>query len=427
MLTSFVSGLVMLGAFAEAYPVTYTNCGLNHVVDKTPERVITMTQGATEFLLALGLHSRMVGTAYLDDKIWPKYAAEYAKIPVLSSEYPNETTIMSKAPDFIVANFNSAFRQRYEDDGKMKGIFSDASGIKQPCTGTGGEELGMTETPSNKLTCRKELQEIDIGTFLFQDACEDESLRPKVVSEQIVYEEMRALGKIFNVDAEKLITDMGEEFKDARRLVSAGMHNKPLKAVWLDCVGRCCETGPGEEPQVFVGANGGAPAMLMKEAGLTNTFADVKGNWACVKETDVIAAAPDVFIVVDAAWDTAISKLTWLYNHSEFCKMDSIKAARLVQIPFSATSMGPRNGPAAHDLAVAALHVRNGDVTSSHKSGVGSFSPAYLASELKNLACTVDMNSVVYDGDVVDACCHRSVFLWLLVVACMYDAYIYQH
>lgn len=92
----------MLCAFAaNAYPITYTSCGVDRTVSQSPQRIITLNQGATEFVLALGLASRTVGTAYLDDYIWPQYKTEYANIPVLSSSYPNETTIMSYSPDFI--------------------------------------------------------------------------------------------------------------------------------------------------------------------------------------------------------------------------------------------------------------------------------------------------------------------------------------
>ena len=35
---------------------------------------MTVFQGATEFMLAMGLEDKMVGTAYIDDSIWPRYA-----------------------------------------------------------------------------------------------------------------------------------------------------------------------------------------------------------------------------------------------------------------------------------------------------------------------------------------------------------------
>lgn len=414
----------MCAAFAAAYPVSYTNCGLQHSVDKVPERIVTMTQGATEFMLSLGLASKMVGTAYLDDAIWPEYKTEYDAIPVLSASYPDETTIMSVSPDFIVASFNSAFRQTYNDSGKIKGIFASLT----PCAGTGGEELGMNEQASNKNTCRGELNAKGIGTFLFQDACENKALRPTMVSEDVVYSEMRAISSIFKVDPEPLIVGMKKDFADASQLVSNSMQGG-LKTVWLDCVGRCCKVEAGQDPEVYVGAGNGVPAMLMQEAGLTNVFASTTGNWACVKEKDVIAAAPDVIVVVDAAWDLAVDKLKWLYNQTDFCNTDALKAARLVQIPFSATSLSPRNGGAAHDLANAALHVRMNSVMNSKKSGVGFFDPQYIVDNTKGLNCGVNMPSVVYGGEAgtttagastsvtSGACSHYSVFVWLSLAA----------
>jgi iron complex transport system substrate-binding protein len=135
----------------------YTSCGVTHTLSKVPERIVTMNQGATEFMLALGLADRMAGTAYLDDAIWPKYASAYAKIPVLASSYPDETKIMSVSPDFIVASYQSAFRQVYDG---TKGIFSTAT--VGPCVGTGAEWAGA------KTTCRPQLHAKGIGTFLFQ-------------------------------------------------------------------------------------------------------------------------------------------------------------------------------------------------------------------------------------------------------------------
>lgn len=63
--------------------------------------------------------------------------------------------------------------------------------------------------------------------------------------------------------------------------------------------------------------------------------------------------------------------------------MDALKGARFVQIPFSASTLGPRNAPAAVDLAMAALHVRTGSLTATRESGVGSFSPTFLQSHIE--------------------------------------------
>jgi len=135
----------------------------------------------------------------------------------------------------------------------------------------------------------------------------------------------------------------------------------------------------------------------MREAGLENVFGDIDENWACVNESTVIAANPDVIVVVDAAWDAAWDKITWLYNHSGFCSMEVLEGARFVQIPFSASTLSPRNGPAALDLAIAALHVRTGSVTPVRESGVSSFNPQTFQAHIEGLKCTLDTEKVMYD------------------------------
>lgn len=86
------------------------------------------------------------------------------------------------------------------------------------------------------------------------------------MTEETVYEELRALGSVFGKDVQPIIDDMKEDFDQAAGLVSAGMNGAPLKTVWLDCVGRCCD---------------GEDQVLMQEAGLKNVFSDRSGIWLC--------------------------------------------------------------------------------------------------------------------------------------------------
>merc|ERR1719253_88267 len=104
-------------------------------------------------------------------------------------------------------------------------------------------------------------------------------------------------------------------------------------------------------------------------------------------------------VIAHAAWDTALSKITYLYNNSVFCEMDALKGARFVQIPFSASTLSPRNAPAALDLAIASLHVRRGTVTPVRASGVSSFAPAAFKSHISNLVCTLEANKLKYETD----------------------------
>jgi len=287
----------------------------------------------------------------------------------------------------------------YDTSNGMRGIFS--SETVGPCRGF-GSDWGESWT-----TCRPQLHAAGVGTYLFEDACEDSSLRPTQVTEDTVYMEMRALGSIFGVAVEAKIDEMRGDFDQAAGLVSAGMRGAQLKTVWLDCVGRCCEVPDGQEEQVFVGGGTGAPNMLMQEAGLTNIFADKSGNWVCVNVSEIATAQPDVIVVVDAAWDTAIDKIRYLYDDAAFCQLDVLRAARFISVPFSATTLSPRNGPAALDLAVAALHVRTGSHTATQRSGVGSFSPYFLQAETSCRRCPLSMSYVVYDDETDSAQNHQ--------------------
>jgi ABC-type Fe3+-hydroxamate transport system substrate-binding protein len=77
-----------VAAFGNCFPGV-SNCGVFSKVYKSPTRAVTLNQGATEIMLALGLQDKMVGTAYLDDEIWPEFQAAYNKIPALSGgAYP---------------------------------------------------------------------------------------------------------------------------------------------------------------------------------------------------------------------------------------------------------------------------------------------------------------------------------------------------
>ena len=136
--------------------------------------------------------------------------------------------------------------------------------------------------------------------------------------------------------------------------------------------------------------------MLMKEAGLTNAFASKTGGWVCVKQKDIVAQDPDAIILVDAAWDSAKKKVDKLYNTKEFCKLEAVTRASFVKIPFSATTLSPRNGPAALDLAVVSLHVRLGIKGEFGKSGVDFFDVDALAKDTAKSMCPLQLKAVPY-------------------------------
>ncbi|MFG2041903.1 ABC transporter substrate-binding protein [Dactylosporangium sp. NPDC048998] len=286
-------------ASASAGPVALTNCGTPVTISEPPARAVTMNQSATEIMLALGLQDRMIGTAYLDDQVLPEYAAAYAKVPVLAKEYPAKEKLLEAAPDFVYGSFSSAF---------------------------GDEGVGD----------RGEWQKLGIGTYLSPAGCPKET-RPAKLAMDDVFTEIREIAAIFGVQdrAEALISDQ------QARIAKAAAGAKGAKVLWWD--------GGSDAPSV--GACCGSPGMIMTAAGAVNAFADVTGSWADTSWETVAERNPDVIVLVDASWDQATAKQSFLENNATLKDLPAVKAKRYVVLPFSSTSAGVRNVLAVEALA----------------------------------------------------------------------------
>ena len=73
----FVAFVALATAFSNPYPYKHTNCGIEQTITDTPQKVVSMNQAATEFMLAMGLQNNIVGQRAddtLEDPIWPRYA-----------------------------------------------------------------------------------------------------------------------------------------------------------------------------------------------------------------------------------------------------------------------------------------------------------------------------------------------------------------
>ncbi|MEU4160484.1 ABC transporter substrate-binding protein [Actinoplanes sp. NPDC026670] len=276
---------------ASAGPVAITNCGTPVTVTAPPAKVVTMNQPATEIMLALGLQDRMIGTAYLDDAILPAYAGAYAKVPVLAKEYPSREKLLEAEPDFVYASFNSAFSDEGVGD-------------------------------------RAELQKLGVGTYISPAGCPKET-RPAKLGIADVFGEIREIAAIFGVTgrAETLIADQ------QARITKAAGSGKGTRVMWWD--------GGTDAPSV--GACCGGPNMVMEAAGVTNVFADVTGSWADSSWETVADRDPDVIVLIDASWDPAEAKKTFLAGHATLKDLPAVQQQRYVVIPFSSTTAGVRN------------------------------------------------------------------------------------
>jgi iron complex transport system substrate-binding protein len=109
--TSLLSGT---SSFAEEKYSTYVddNCGVVTHYDAAPERAVTLSNNATELMLALGLEDRMVGTSYMANlKISPQYEAAYSQIPIISPLIATTEELIEVEADFVYSGYPDGFSE----------------------------------------------------------------------------------------------------------------------------------------------------------------------------------------------------------------------------------------------------------------------------------------------------------------------------
>ncbi len=285
------------------FPVTIDNCGVSTTYAHPPRRAFTMNQSATEIMLALGLHDRIVGAAFLDDAILAEFADAYARIQVRTPGYPSRDALLDSKPDFVYAAFPSAFSN--EVDGMLDLLRSGAE------------------------------------NYLSPSGCERRD-RSVPASMEMVFGEIRDIGRIFGVlpRAEQLIAAYQADLAAIRGQVGAVA--TPVRVLWYDS---------GTPP--FVGACCGTPNEILRLAGAENIFADARGSWATVSWDDVVSRNPDVIVLVNASWAPVAQKQQWLSANNARTGIDAVKHQRFVTIDFSSSTPGIRNIAAVRRVAEA--------------------------------------------------------------------------
>ncbi|RNL64900.1 iron ABC transporter substrate-binding protein [Nocardioides marmoriginsengisoli] len=312
LLTLTVAGLVLSGcagapkdddtAKASAgYPVTVSSCGFETTVKAKPERAITMNQGATEVVLALGAEDQLAGTAYLDDAVADRWKPAYDSVKVLSKEYPDGETVLAAKPDFVYGSYASAF------DAKSAGT-------------------------------QESLAKLGIGSFLSLFGC-GENKPSEDVSFASVWKEVRLAGEVFG--APDRAAAIEKEQQAALADLAAEKPADGQKIFWYD----------SGDKTAFAGAGEGGPQLVIDAIGGSNIFADLDGGWKDVSWEKVIAADPDVIVLADASWSTAAEKIELLEKDPVLSKLRAVREKKFVTLPFSETTPGVRLVDGAEHVA----------------------------------------------------------------------------
>lgn len=282
------------------YPLEVTSCGFTSTVPAKPQRAVTMNQGATEVMLALGLEDTLAGTAYLDDSVPTEWQKAYDSVKVLSKEYPDHESLLAAKPDFIYASYISAF------DKEVAG------------------------SPA-------ELAKLDIGSYNSPLGCGDDDL--PAVSFETVWDEIDTVATVFGVperaaaikaDQERILATLAKEDAGA-----------DTDVFWFDSGDKTAMAGAGE----------GGPQLILDAVGATNLFSDLEGGWADVSWERVVKADPDVIVLGDASWSSAADKIAFLQKDPALKKLEAVREKRFVVLPYSETTPGVRLADGAQTVA----------------------------------------------------------------------------
>ncbi|MFD4274289.1 ABC transporter substrate-binding protein [Streptomyces cyaneofuscatus] len=289
-------------AKSDGFPYTVTNCGVTTTYKAPPKRVVTMNQHVTEIMLELGLTKSLVGTAYLDDKVLPKYAKDYASVPVIAKEYPSYEQVLASNPDFVYGGYSSAFTA---GDGRGREAFEKA-GIE---TRLNTESCAKADTPMETL-----------------------------------YEEIREVGRTFGV------TDRAEAWIKQAKADNAATAEKlkDLKALPVFVY----DSG---DKTAFTAGGKGIGNELITRAGGTNIFADLDKSFGDASWENVVARKPEAIVIYDYGATTVAQKKKRLLDDPALADVPAIKNKRFAVMPLSDAVLGVRV-PAAVEKLAAQLH-----------------------------------------------------------------------
>jgi iron complex transport system substrate-binding protein len=286
-------------AAASGYPLTLDNCGTEVTFEQAPERVVTIKSSTLELLLALGLEDRIVGAAFTDGPVPDAYADAAAGIKILSDRVPSQEATLAAEPDLVFAGWESNLT---------------------------AEGAGDRDT----------LAALGVQSYVAPAACKGEGYMPNPLTFDEVFREFEQAGAIFGVpDAAADLVASQRSSLDAIEPNTDG-----LTALWYSS---------GDDTP-FVGAGIGAPQMIMEAAGLENIAADVEDTWTSMGWEAIVAANPDVIVLVDAAWNTAEAKIAHLESNPATAALPAVQEQRYVIVDFPATEAGVRNVDAVSSI-----------------------------------------------------------------------------
>jgi len=233
-------------AFAQGdlYPYTDDNCGVVTVYNAAPERAVTLSNNATELMLALGLEDHIAGTSYMANlKISPQYEEVYNKIPIISPLVATTEELIEVEADFVYAGYPDGFSESRHTRDQL-------------------HDLGMRT--------RLNVEGCNLGLFGFSE----------------LFAEIQSVANIFGVPAK------GEEVIGA---LQERLDAVATKLEGTDPIPVFIYNGGEETPNAVLGHT--LLSQAVAAAGGVNIFADVANRYGQVSWEQIAEREPEYIVV----------------------------------------------------------------------------------------------------------------------------------
>lgn len=298
--------LALLPAVAMADPVTVKSCDREVVFEEVPKAAISNDVNLTEMMLVLGLRDQMVG--YTGISGWKTLDEAMRdgveELPELSAKYPTREVLVGAGADFFFAGWNY------------------------------GMKVGGEVTPET-------LDPFGIQVYELTESCTHIMDKPKASLDDM-YNDIANLGAIFRVDDRASALIDGWKSEVAEMTVGINKEN-PIRAFVYDS---------GEDTP-FTAGRYAMPTALIEAAGGVNVMDGFEKSWATVGWEEVIAAAPEVIVIVNYGEVTAEQKREFMMSNPAFADIPAVANDNFVTLEYVEATPGPRNIGAIGKLAGA--------------------------------------------------------------------------
>ncbi|MFF8841159.1 ABC transporter substrate-binding protein [Streptomyces sp. NPDC015127] len=278
--------------------VTVNRCG-EPVEYSVPQRAVAYEGGSADKLFSLGLTEHVHGYVMppanppVSESPW---AAEYAKVKMLSDDLLNKELVVEAKSDFVVAGWNSGFK----------------------------DERGITPEILDKL---------GIQSFMHTESCFNYPRYPeKVTPFEALYTDLQRLGRIFRVEdkADAVVADLKKRVQAVKDQAPQG---DPMPVFLYD----------SGTDQPFTAGSQVPPNDIIRTAGGRNIFGGLDQRWTQVNWESVAKAEPEVVIILDYGDLPAQKKIDFLKKSPHTRELPAVKKNNFFVLDYNEGISGPRN------------------------------------------------------------------------------------